>query len=484
MQRNVKEMKAFMLLVAAGIVLLTVTIGTAAGAGSGECSTCDYEPIYEFLMGDDGTFCSSCGGPRPSDFSVLFSDIVPIRPTNCEYENPNLIIYIDELKNLSDSDIVIMDVRAPEQYAEGHIPGAINLDWSKFRKERGVFVGVENATRILGEHGINEGNEIIVYCSSATGTQCPASYYMFWMLEYLGQVNVSVLDGGFNAWCAAYGYTQNVTMRVPTNYTAHVIEERFADTEWVQNNLNNPEVQIVDARTTEDYKLGHIEGAININYKTLFRDGDRLRGADELELFLSPVVIAGLDKNKDTVVYCQSGAISSFLYLALRMMGYQVRNYDGSWNVWSETHEGLTIPISNVSVNPGSAYKGDTVKIYAEVEIKTPEMEDESTDTSVIPSGYNLPYVPGAGCAYCGGVSTVPTSTTSGSTGTSFVRAYIYDGSGACVKIVTMRNDGDGRYEGEWETDTAEAGIYYLDILASDGALTTKKKNAAMFEVV
>ena len=487
MQRNVDGMKTFMLLVVAGIVLLTVTIGTVAGAGSSsggsDCPTCNYEPTYDFLMGDDGTTCSSCGGPRLSDFSVLFSDDIPIRPTNSDYENPSLITYIDELKNVSDPNVVIADVRTPEQYAEGHIPGAINLDWANFRKEEGVFIGVENAAGILGEHGINQENEIILYCSSATGTQCPASSYIFWALEYIGHEHVSVLDGGFNGWHPVYGYTQNMTTRSPTTYTADVVDDRFADTEWVQNKLNNAGVQIVDARTTEDYKAGHIEGAININYENLFRDGDRLRGADELRLFLSPVVIPGLDKNKDTVVYCESGASASFLYLALRMMGYQVRNYDGSWNVWCETHPELTIPISNVSVNPSSVYKGGTVKIYADVKINSSEMKEESTGTSLIPSGRNLPYIPGAGCAYCSGVSAVHTSATS--TGTSFVRGYIYDGNGTNVKIVIMHDDSrDGRYVGEWETDSAEEGIYHVDIVASDGVLRAKEKDVVTFEVV
>ncbi|RCV63907.1 3-mercaptopyruvate sulfurtransferase [Methanophagales archaeon] len=453
MQRKEERiLKTLMLLVVAGIVLLTVTSGTVAGAGSG-CPTCDFEPTHPFLMGDDGTTCSSCGGPRSSDFSVLISGDIPIRPTNCDYEDPSLIAYIDDLKNISDPNVVIVDVRTPAQYAAGHIPGAINLDWAKFRNGKGVFIGLENATRILGEQGLNQENELIVYCSSATGTQCPASSYVFWMLEYLGHEHVSVLDGGLNAWWPLYGYTQNETTRPPTNYTAHVVDDRFADTEWVQNNLNNSGVQIVDARTTEDYKAGHIEGAININYENLFRDGDRLRGADGLRLFLSPVVIAGLDKSKDTVVYCESGASASFLYLPLRMMGYQVRNYEGSWNVWCETHPGLTIPISNVSVNPSSVYGGGTVKIYADVKIKSSEMVSMSSST--------------------------------GSTGTSFVQGYIHDGKGASVKIVNMHDaSDDGRYEGEWVTDSSEAGIYYVDIVASDGVLTTKKKNAAIFEVV
>jgi hypothetical protein len=44
----------------------------------------------------------------------------------------------------------------------------------------------------------------------------------------------------------------------------------------------------------------------------------------------------------------------------------------------------------------------------------------------------------------------------------------IYDGNDANVKIVIMQDDsGDRRYVGEWETDTAEGGIYHVDIVAS-----------------
>ena len=478
-------MKTFMLLVVAGIVLLTVTIGTVAGAGSSsggsDCPTCNYEPTYDFLMGDDGTTCSSCGGPRLSDSSVLFSDDIPIRPTNCDYENPSLITYIDELKNVSDPNVVIVDVCSPAKYAAGHIPGAINLPWELFRADNGVLTSLENVTGLLGEHGISPDNGVIVYsdtCPTCGGLS--ASSYIFWTLEYIGHENVSVLDGGFDAWNATYGCTKNMTLRSPTTYySANVMEDRFADTKWVQNNLNHTTVQIVDARTTEDYKAGNIEGAINIEYEELFRDGYRLKGADDLEFLLSPVVIMRLDKSKDTVVYCWSGASSSFLYFTLRLMGYQVRNYDGSWNVWCETNGVLTIPISNVSVEPSFAYKGSTVKIYADVELRS-EMEEESTGSLIIHGNGKAPYNPGSFCAGCSGVYAVPLPTTD----VSFVRAYIHKEDNVGTTVVMHDYNGDGRYEGEWQTYSAEDGTYAIDIEATDGELKTEKKNLATVEVV
>nr|AAU83050.1 sulfotransferase [uncultured archaeon GZfos26D6] len=491
-------MKMIVLSVVVGMMLLTVTVGTVAGDESLMCAmgcncphsgpATDYlkSPFNDdysspsFLMGADAERKSHSKSVRSDRSHTIFETTIPIRPTNSQYENPSLITYIDELKNINDPKVVIVDVCSPAKYAAGHIPGAINLPWELFRADNGVLTSLENVTGLLGEHGISPDNGVIVYsdtCQTCGGLS--ASSYIFWMLEYIGHEKVSVLDGGFDAWNATYGCTKNVTTRSPTTYySANVMEDRFADTERVLNNLNHTTVQIVDARTTEDYKADKIEGAINIEYEELFRDGYRLKGADDLEFLISPVVIKRLDKSKDTVVYCWSGASSSFLYFALRLMGYQVRNYDESWNVWCETKDVLTIPITNVSVEPSFAYKGSTVKIYAEVELRS-EMKKESKGSLIIHGNGKDPYNPGSFCAGCSGVYAVPLPTTD----VSFVRAYIHKEDNVGTTVVMHDYNGDGRYEGEWQTYATEDGTYYIDIEATDGELTRKKGNAATVEV-
>ncbi len=480
-------MNRIVLSVVVGMMLLTVTVGTVAGEGSLMCAmgcNCPYSPpATEYLNSpfDDDTKGDSASDSLSSDRSHALSETaIPIHPTNSQYANPSLITYIDELMNLSDPNVVIVDARVPAEYAVGHIPGAINLPWVLFRADNGVLTPLENVTRLLGEAGISQDNRVIVYsdtCQPCGGLS--ASSYIFWMLEYIGHENVSLLDGGFDAWNATYGCTKNLTTRPPATYTANVMADRFADTEWVQNNLNVSMVQIVDTRTTGDYNADHIKGAINIEYEELFREGERLKGADDLEYLISPVVIKRLDKSKDTVVYCWSGASSSFLYFALRLMGYQVRNYDESWNVWCETNGVLTIPILNVTVDPSVAYKGSAVKIYAEVELRS-EMKKESKGSLIVHGdGAAVPYTPDSFCADCSGVYAVPLPTT----GVSFVRAYIHKGADVGTTVVMHDYDGDGRYEGEWQTYSAEYGTYYIDIEATDGELETKKENAATVEV-
>lgn len=97
-----------------------------------------------------------------------------------------------------------------------------------------------------------------------------------------------------------------------------------------------------------------------------------------------------------------------------------MRNYDGSWNIWST---------------------GTPVKIFAEVKILSLKREN------------------------------------------SFVRAYIHKEGGVSEAVAMKDYDEDGRYAGEWQTFLAEDGTYYVDIEASDGLTKTEKKNAARIEV-
>lgn len=43
--------------------------------------------------------------------------------------------------------------------------------------------------------------------------------------------------------------------------------------------------------------------------------------------------------------------------------------------------------------------------------------------------------------------------------------------------------NGDGQYVGEWQTDSAEDGTYYVDIEATNMEIKTNKQNAARIEV-
>jgi thiosulfate/3-mercaptopyruvate sulfurtransferase len=130
--------------------------------------------------------------------------------------------------------------------------------------------------------------------------------------------------------------------------------------------LNDPNVQIVDARTPQEFigediraiRGGHVPGAINIPYEqnwidpetpaklarkqTTSNGGMSLKATEDLKRLYSR-----FDPSKETIVYCQSGARASETAGVLQQLGFtNVKVYDSSWLGYGNT---LDAPANNVT---------------------------------------------------------------------------------------------------------------------------------------
>ncbi len=101
------------------------------------------------------------------------------------------------------------------------------------------------------------------------------------------------------------------------------------------------DVAIVDVRTPHEYdgrlgkpcdpRQGHIPGARNLDvYRLMEMTPDDVHA----ELALEP--------GAEVVAYCHGGGRSAIATQVLRALGYDARNYEGSWHEWSR-HEDLPI---------------------------------------------------------------------------------------------------------------------------------------------
>jgi rhodanese-related sulfurtransferase len=94
---------------------------------------------------------------------------------------------VGEARQLFDSGkYIFVDARSPQDYADGHIPGAVSLPFGQFEEIVGAFL----------ERYPPEAS-IITYCSGRT---CQDSHHVAEFLLEFGYDNVTVFIDGFPGW--------------------------------------------------------------------------------------------------------------------------------------------------------------------------------------------------------------------------------------------------------------------------------------------
>lgn len=88
----------------------------------------------------------------------------------------------DFKKQIDSKTGVLIDVRTPDEFQEGHIPGAMNID---FRND--------NFKAEISK--LNKESQYLLYCRTANRSGSAAS-----LMEELGFKKVTVLNGGFTKW--------------------------------------------------------------------------------------------------------------------------------------------------------------------------------------------------------------------------------------------------------------------------------------------
>lgn len=241
---------------------------------------------------------------------------------------------------LDTQKVVLLDTRLPETYDIDHLPGALSFPDSLSYQQKttgGKIVEPDVMQRLLRERGISRDDFVVVYDD---GKLLDAAR-VFWALEVYGLNRVRVLDRGYNGWAELrYPVTSNVPKVVPSQFVPAINHKRIASKFSTQLATVNPAHVILDARPDDAYRglvstakrFGHIPSAINIpvtNNLQIFADGAELRSASELK-----AVYSNLHVDKKVIVYCSVGRVSATNYLALRELGYDVANYDASWQEW------------------------------------------------------------------------------------------------------------------------------------------------------
>lgn len=302
------------------------------------------------------------------------------------------IVDIDFVKKAIERGALLWDTRDETTFLKGHIPGAINIGDpnSELRDpNREDYLPLPQLEKLLGSAGLDPQREIVVYgVRGAT-----SNYFAHLTLRYFGATRAHVFHDGIDAWRAAG--LPLATQAAPKKPVALALVPQpnvTVSTDEVLAAVKRRSAQIVDARTVREFsgddirslRGGHIPGAINVPYEQNWQDPQTLarlqRGQtrDSSGMSLKPEadlrrLYAGLDPDRETIVYCQSGVRAAETATVLRDLGFKdVKVYDASWLGWGSN---LALPASNETFFNVGALNSRLARMQMRIEQLEAELE-------------------------------------------------------------------------------------------------------------
>ena len=250
--------------------------------------------------------------------------------------------WLNEHQN--DPKLVILQVSFLEvAYQQEHIAGARFLwpSWLAPNSPQSSYNAPDpkEAEKILQNLGVSNDSHVVIY---HVLNEVSPSARMFLTLEQLGLFGqVSFLNGGLDAWKkAGYAVTKDLPKITKGNFKVKPGKTMLVDKDYVMKTLQTPNNVVVDARAKNFYdgdpagypRNGHIAGAKNIPFMQMVDASNTFKPSDSLQRYFAPVVP---DKKSEVVAYCFIGQTASVVYLAGRILGYDMKVYDGSMQEWS-----------------------------------------------------------------------------------------------------------------------------------------------------
>ncbi len=248
---------------------------------------------------------------------------------------------MQEQKNL-----LLVDVRTPEQCPDGHIPGAVQLDRTELslrhNQTEALLPDTESLSRTFSKIGLRPDHFVVAY-DDDTGVDAAR---LLWTLEVIGHRNYALLNGGFAAWDdLEYAVDEHPAQPIQSRFTVADFGSAVVDFKYVLEAIDRADICIVDNRTAAEFsgkdkranRGGHIPGAVQFDWSSTIdlHSGGTLLEPDAIREKLHT---SGITPEKEIVLYCQSNRRSSHTFLILKWLGYErVKSYAGSWSEWGNS---------------------------------------------------------------------------------------------------------------------------------------------------
>ncbi|MGB4839708.1 MAG: MBL fold metallo-hydrolase [Saprospiraceae bacterium] len=198
----------------------------------------------------------------------------------------------EDLKSAMDKGIKLIDTRNKNDFANGFIPGSINIQGNNsFSTWVGWFLNYEEPFILLAEE------------------------------SQLDDITRKLMRIGLDN---VMGYIPST--ETYTSLGAKLNQMNLIDFEDIKKCVDKNDCQIIDLRGISEYKSGHIKNADNIFVGTILNNIDRI------------------NKLERVVIHCQSGDRSSIAYSLLAKEGFtNIFNYSPGMNEWIANEQEIVL---------------------------------------------------------------------------------------------------------------------------------------------
>jgi len=260
---------------------------------------------------------------------------------------------------LAKSGVRVIDIRDAKSYAAGHVPGALHAPYGQWRgpaSNPGDLAPLDALTALVQSLGLTPETSVVLVSSGADSTDFGATARVYWTLKVLGAKNLSILNGGVQAWTQASLPLETQAVKVTaSSWKPAVNESLVVRKEEVLQHIQRQDAQLVDGRPAEFFlgdtrhvaaKVpGTIAGAVNFDNARWFvkEQGGRI----DTEAVKALASTYPTQRNQSAVSFCNTGHwAATNWFVASELLGQtETKLYPGSMVEWTQD---ASLPMTHV----------------------------------------------------------------------------------------------------------------------------------------
>lgn len=290
---------------------------------------------------------------------ALSACLIPLAGLRAQGGSSLLVSARQLSRELANPALVLIYVGPKEDYDAGHVPGARFVEMQDLAaapapdRPKLELPAETDLRERLEKLGISDKSNIVVIPGADWGS--PATRVVYTLQAAGLGSRTRLLEGGSGGWKRAGLATSTVVpaAAAPGKLTLKADRSIVVTHDWVQARLGTPGFHLIDARAPMFFEgpgmtdprgmqhaAGHIPGAHNIPFNTLFNDSLEFLPRAELQRHFAD---AGVQPGDTVVAYCHIGQQATVVLFAARLTGHPIKLYDGSFTEW----DSLKLPIEN-----------------------------------------------------------------------------------------------------------------------------------------